>query len=55
MRIVWSIQYGCRQVLRTFFGALCNMEKTVENACLQLLGFSQKDVENILKKNNSRE
>ncbi|MEI3472378.1 MAG: hypothetical protein V8Q93_03235 [Blautia faecis] len=47
-RLVYSVWVS--PSVENFFGALCNMEKTVENACLQLLGFSQKDVENILKK-----
>ena len=47
-RLVYSVWVS--PSVENFFGALCNMEKTVENACLQLLGFSQKDVENNLKK-----
>ena len=46
-RLVYSVWVS--PSIENFLGALCNMKKTVENACLQLLGFSQKDVENIFK------
>lgn len=46
-RLVYSVWVS--PSIENFFGALCNMKKTVENACLQLLGFNQKDMENIIK------
>ena len=39
-RLVYSVWVS--PSIENFLGALCNMKKTVENACLQLLGFSQK-------------
>lgn len=36
--------------IENYFGALCNMEKTVEKANLQLLGLNQEDIEKVTQK-----